>query len=111
MREKLHVCSKEIVLMLHLLKKHWKGAAYVIIDNSDYFIDNRTILVLDSLKAISQYHRTFFRLTHYCSGSIGKTTKRTCQSSCYEINEINGWELINHIGVPLAHFLLQMKPK
>jgi UDP-N-acetylmuramoyl-tripeptide--D-alanyl-D-alanine ligase len=40
------------------VKEVGKGAAYVIIDNSDYFIDNRTILVLDSLKHCNNYHST-----------------------------------------------------
>jgi UDP-N-acetylmuramoyl-tripeptide--D-alanyl-D-alanine ligase len=29
-----------------------KGASYVIIDNADYYIDERTILVEDSLKTL-----------------------------------------------------------
>jgi UDP-N-acetylmuramoyl-tripeptide--D-alanyl-D-alanine ligase len=86
-----------------------KGAAYVIIDNSDYFIDNRTILVLDSLKALqqlSQYHRTFLGLPIIAlTGSNGKTTTKELISKVlamkFNVKSTVG-NLNNHIGVPLT---------
>lgn len=86
-----------------------KGAAFVIIDNSDYFIDNRTILVPDSLKALqqlSQYHRTFLGLTIIAlTGSNGKTTTKELISKVlamkFNVKSTIG-NLNNHIGVPLT---------
>ncbi len=86
-----------------------KGAAYVIIDNSDYFIDNRTILVLDSLKALqqlSQYHRIFLGLPIIAlTGSNGKTTTKELISKVlamkFNVKSTVG-NLNNHIGVPLT---------
>ncbi len=37
-----------------------KGASYVIIDNPDYYVDERTIVVEDSLQALqglAKFHR------------------------------------------------------
>lgn len=86
-----------------------KGAAFVIIDNSDYFIDNRTILVPDSLKALqqlSQYHRTFLGLPIIAlTGSNGKTTTKELISKVlamkFNVKSTIG-NLNNHIGVPLT---------
>ena len=42
-----------------------KGASYVIVDNSNYCIDDRTILVKNSLKTLqqlAQYHRNYLKL-------------------------------------------------
>ena len=42
-----------------------KGAAYVIIDNSDFYIDHRTILVEDSLQSLQElakFHRNYLKL-------------------------------------------------
>jgi UDP-N-acetylmuramoyl-tripeptide--D-alanyl-D-alanine ligase len=85
------------------------GAAYVIIDNSEYFIDDRTILVLDSLKALqelSQYHRIFLGLPIIAlTGSNGKTTTKELISKVlamkYNVKSTVG-NLNNHIGVPLT---------
>lgn len=86
-----------------------KGAAFVIIDNSDYFIDNRTILVPESLKALqqlSQYHRTFLGLPIIAlTGSNGKTTTKELISKVlamkFNVKSTIG-NLNNHIGVPLT---------
>ena len=55
-----------------------KGAKYVVIDNNDYFIDERTILVKNSLIALQElasFHRNFLKLPIIAlTGSNGKTT-------------------------------------
>jgi UDP-N-acetylmuramoyl-tripeptide--D-alanyl-D-alanine ligase len=86
-----------------------KGAAFVIIDNSDHFIDNRTILVPDSLKALqqlSQYHRTFLGIPIIAlTGSNGKTTTKELilkvLAMKFNVSSTIG-NLNNHIGVPLT---------
>lgn len=56
------------------------GASYVVIDNSDYFIDDRTILVENSLEALqklAQYHRRQLGIPIVAlTGSNGKTTTK-----------------------------------
>jgi UDP-N-acetylmuramoyl-tripeptide--D-alanyl-D-alanine ligase len=86
-----------------------KGASYVIIDNSDYFIDQRTILVSDSLKTLqelAQYHRNYLKLPIIAlTGSNGKTTTKelihAVLSEKYSTKATVG-NLNNHIGVPLT---------
>jgi UDP-N-acetylmuramoyl-tripeptide--D-alanyl-D-alanine ligase len=42
-----------------------KGASYVIIDDENYYIDERTILVEDSLSALQElakFHRKYLNL-------------------------------------------------
>ena len=86
-----------------------KGASYVVIDNSDYFIDQRTILVSDSLKAIQElahFHRNYLKLPIIAlTGSNGKTTTKeliqVVLSSKYRTKATIG-NLNNHIGVPLT---------
>lgn len=57
-----------------------KGAAYVIIDNQDYYINEKTILVEDSLIALQQlasFHRNYLKLPIIAlTGSNGKTTTK-----------------------------------
>ena len=57
-----------------------KGASYVIIDNVDYFIDSRTIVVKDSLNALQElakFHRKYLKLPIIAiTGSNGKTTTK-----------------------------------
>lgn len=86
-----------------------KGAIYAIIDDSDFIIDERTILVEDGLKALQnlalEYRRTlnipFIGLT----GSNGKTTTKELinqvLSKKYKTAATKG-NLNNHIGVPLT---------
>jgi UDP-N-acetylmuramoyl-tripeptide--D-alanyl-D-alanine ligase len=86
-----------------------KGAIYAIIDDSDFIIDERTILVEDGLKALQNlaldYRRTlnipFIGLT----GSNGKTTTKELinqvLSKKYKTSATKG-NLNNHIGVPLT---------
>ena len=91
-----------------------KGAKYVIIDNKDFFIDERTILVNDSLKTLqelSNFHRKQLSLTIIgLTGSNGKTTTKelinAVLSEKYKTIATIG-NLNNHIGVPLT--LLRLK--
>jgi UDP-N-acetylmuramoyl-tripeptide--D-alanyl-D-alanine ligase len=86
-----------------------KGASYIIIDNADYLIDERTILVSDSLKALqelSKYHRNYLKLPIIgLTGSNGKTTTKeliyTVLSQKFKTGATVG-NLNNHIGVPLT---------
>jgi UDP-N-acetylmuramoyl-tripeptide--D-alanyl-D-alanine ligase len=86
-----------------------KGASYVIIDNEAYFIDQRTILVEDSLMALQElakFHREYLKLPIIAlTGSNGKTTTKELiaivLSKKYKIKATVG-NLNNHIGVPLT---------
>lgn len=86
-----------------------KGANYVVLDNADYYIDERTILVEDSLKmlqALAQYHRDYLKLPIIAlTGSNGKTTTKeliaVVLSKKYLVKATVG-NLNNHIGVPLT---------
>lgn len=86
-----------------------KGAAYVIIDNKNYFVDHRTVLVqnsLETLQELAQYHRNYLGLPIISlTGSNGKTTTKeliyAVLSKKYRIKATIG-NLNNHIGVPLT---------
>lgn len=86
-----------------------KGARYVVIDNPDYFIDDRTIIVNDSLEtlqALAKFHRQFLQLPIIAlTGSNGKTTTKelinVVLSKKYIVKATIG-NLNNHIGVPLT---------
>jgi UDP-N-acetylmuramoyl-tripeptide--D-alanyl-D-alanine ligase len=86
-----------------------KGASYVIIDNEAYYIDQRTILVEDSLVALQElakFHRGYLKLPVIAlTGSNGKTTTKelisVVLSKKYKIKATVG-NLNNHIGVPLT---------
>jgi UDP-N-acetylmuramoyl-tripeptide--D-alanyl-D-alanine ligase len=86
-----------------------KGAGFVIIDNPKYYIDDRTIVVEDSLKALQElakYHRQFLKLPIIAlTGSNGKTTTKelinVVLSKKYRTTATIG-NLNNHIGVPLT---------
>ena len=86
-----------------------KGASYVVIDNADYYIDDRTILVKDSLEtlqALAKFHRQFLNLPIIAlTGSNGKTTTKelinVVLSKKFNIKATVG-NLNNHIGVPLT---------
>ena len=85
------------------------GATYVVIDNNDYFIDDRTILVDDSLQtlqALAAYHRVQLNLPIIAlTGSNGKTTSKelinVVLSQKFNVGATVG-NLNNHIGVPLT---------
>ncbi len=86
-----------------------KGASYVIIDNETYYIDQRTILVKDSLIALQElakFHRKYLKLPIIAlTGSNGKTTTKELMSVVlskkYKTKATVG-NLNNHIGVPLT---------
>ena len=86
-----------------------KGASYVIIDNEAYYIDQRTILVEDSLVALQElakFHREYLKLPIIAlTGSNGKTTTKelisVVLSKKYKTKATVG-NLNNHIGVPLT---------
>lgn len=85
------------------------GASYVIIDNADYFVNERTILVEDSLVALqklAQFHRRQLGIPIVAlTGSNGKTTTKelilAVLSKKYNTKATKG-NLNNHIGVPLT---------
>lgn len=86
-----------------------KGASYVIIDDESYYIDQRTILVDDSLIALQElakFHRGYLKLPIIAlTGSNGKTTTKelinVVLSKKYRTKATVG-NLNNHIGVPLT---------
>lgn len=86
-----------------------KGAKFVLIDNSDYYIDERTILVDDSLLALqqlAQFHRNYLKIPIIAlTGSNGKTTTKelihAVLSKKFNTKATVG-NLNNHIGVPLT---------
>jgi UDP-N-acetylmuramoyl-tripeptide--D-alanyl-D-alanine ligase len=85
------------------------GASHVLIDNKDYFVDSRTILVEDCLTALQQlakYHREYLKIPIIAlTGSNGKTTTKelinVILSKKYNTKATIG-NLNNHIGVPLT---------
>ena len=86
-----------------------KGASFVIIDNKNYFIDQRTILVENSLVALQElakFHRKYLKLPIIAlTGSNGKTTTKelihVVLSKKFKTKATVG-NLNNHIGVPLT---------
>ena len=86
-----------------------KGATYVIIDDESYFIDQRTILVkntLVTLQELAKFHRDYLNLPIIAlTGSNGKTTTKeliqVVLSKKYKTKATLG-NLNNHIGVPLT---------
>jgi UDP-N-acetylmuramoyl-tripeptide--D-alanyl-D-alanine ligase len=86
-----------------------KGSSYVIIDNASYFIDDRTILVKDSLQTLQElakFHRHYLQVPIIAlTGSNGKTTTKelinVVLSKKFNTKATIG-NLNNHIGVPLT---------
>ena len=86
-----------------------KGASYVVIDNQTYFIDQRTILVensLNTLQELAKFHREYLKLPIIAlTGSNGKTTTKelinVVLSQKFNTKATFG-NLNNHIGVPLT---------
>lgn len=85
------------------------GASFAIIDNEDFYIDERTILTKDSLSTLQElakYHRNYLKLPILAiTGSNGKTTTKETVAAVlakkYKIKATVG-NLNNHIGVPLT---------
>src|SRR6478609_4139177 len=86
-----------------------KGASFVIIDNKEYYIDERTVLVENSLVALqdlAKFHRNYLKLPIIAlTGSNGKTTTKelinVVLSKKFNTKATIG-NLNNHIGVPLT---------
>ncbi len=85
------------------------GASFALIDNNDYYIDERTILTEDSLttlQELAKYHRNYLKLPILAiTGSNGKTTTKetvaAVLSKKFKTKATVG-NLNNHIGVPLT---------
>ncbi|HSM47612.1 MAG TPA: UDP-N-acetylmuramoyl-tripeptide--D-alanyl-D-alanine ligase [Draconibacterium sp.] len=93
-----------------------KGAVYAVIDEKEYFISNKTILVnnvIQALKDIANLHRKKLGIPILAiTGSNGKTTTKELVSAVlsqkFKVSFTEG-NLNNHIGVPLT--LLKMNTK
>jgi UDP-N-acetylmuramoyl-tripeptide--D-alanyl-D-alanine ligase len=85
------------------------GALFVVIDNESYSIDERTILVensLETLQELAKFHRNYLKLPIVAlTGSNGKTTTKelinAVLSKKFKTKATVG-NLNNHIGVPLT---------
>lgn len=85
------------------------GALYVIIDDENYYIDDRTILVdnaLEYLQLLASFHRRQFDIPFVgITGTNGKTTTKelvnTVLSKKFKTHATLG-NFNNHIGVPLT---------
>jgi UDP-N-acetylmuramoyl-tripeptide--D-alanyl-D-alanine ligase len=86
-----------------------KGAKYVLIDNSEYYLNEQTILVsdcLNTLQNLASFHRKQLNTKIIAlTGSNGKTTTKelfqAVLSKKYKTKATYG-NLNNHIGVPLT---------
>lgn len=93
-----------------------KGCAYAVVDNPKYAVDERFILVEDTLKALQDlaaFHRKRLGTKIIgITGSNGKTTTKeliaTVLKQKYNTHFTQG-NFNNHIGVPLT--LLQLRPE
>ena len=85
------------------------GASMVVVDETEYNIDERCILVDDSLKTLQQlaaHHRSQLNFPFLAiTGSNGKTTTkeliRNVLAKKFNVHATKG-NLNNHIGVPLT---------
>lgn len=86
-----------------------QGAAYAVIDEKEFEIPGKTILVNDVLQTLQQlakYHRQQFSIPFLAiTGSNGKTTTKelihAVLSTSFKIYATEG-NLNNHIGIPLT---------
>jgi len=86
-----------------------KGARYAIVDEPEYAVDDRCILVdnvLETLQALARHHREQFSIPVVAiTGTNGKTTTKELASAVlsekYRTLATKG-NLNNHIGVPLT---------
>ncbi|HQF10890.1 MAG TPA: UDP-N-acetylmuramoyl-tripeptide--D-alanyl-D-alanine ligase, partial [Paludibacteraceae bacterium] len=93
-----------------------KGCAFAVVDEKEYAVDNRFILVDDVLKTLQQlahFHRQQMDIPVLgITGTNGKTTTKELITAVlrekFNILSTQG-NLNNHIGVPLT--LLQLKPE
>ncbi len=92
------------------------GCAFAVVDEVEYAVDERFILVdnvLKSLQDLASYHRKQMNATVIgITGTNGKTTTKELMASVlmqkYDILFTQG-NLNNHIGVPLT--LLRLRPE
>jgi UDP-N-acetylmuramoyl-tripeptide--D-alanyl-D-alanine ligase len=90
------------------------GAAAAIIDDASAYIDERTIVVentLTTLQQLAKFHRQQFNIPFIAiTGSNGKTTSKelvhAVLSSTYRTYTTQG-NLNNHIGIPLTLLRIQ----
>ncbi len=90
------------------------GAAYAVIDEAAYALDEKTILVddaLDTLQQLALHHRRQFDIPFIAiTGSNGKTTTKelihAVLSTTYKTYTTEG-NFNNHIGVPLTLLRIQ----
>lgn len=86
-----------------------RGALFVVLDDPSYVINERTILVQNSLKTLQElakFHRTYLKIPIVAlTGSNGKTTTKelinVVLAQKYKTKATVG-NLNNHIGVPLT---------
>jgi len=91
------------------------GAAYAIIDDAAYAIENKTIVVddvLETLQLLASHHRDQFTIPFIAiTGSNGKTTTKelihAVISAHFKTYTTEG-NLNNHIGIPLT--ILKIRP-
>jgi len=86
-----------------------QGAAFVVIDDKNYYLNEATILVddvLETLQTLANYHRNFLKIPIIAiTGSNGKTTSKElmCAVLSKKFNtKATVGNLNNHIGVPLT---------
>ena len=93
-----------------------KGAAFAIIDEPEFAVDDRMILVddvLTSIQKLARFHRDELKIPILAiTGTNGKTTTKeliaTVLTKKFRIKSTQG-NLNNHIGVPLT--ILSMTPE
>lgn len=92
-----------------------QGAAYAIIDEADYAVNERCIVVsdvLETLQALAKYHRQQFNIPFIAiTGSNGKTTTKELLHAVllkqFKTTATVG-NLNNHIGIPLTILRIPM---
>jgi UDP-N-acetylmuramoyl-tripeptide--D-alanyl-D-alanine ligase len=92
------------------------GCAFAVVDEAEFAIDERFILVdnvLETLQQLATYHRNQLKTRIIgITGTNGKTTTKDLIASVlgekYTVHYTQG-NLNNHLGVPLT--LLQLKPE
>jgi UDP-N-acetylmuramoyl-tripeptide--D-alanyl-D-alanine ligase len=91
------------------------GASYAVIDDAQFVIENKTILVddvLQTLQALATHHRQQFDCPFIAiTGSNGKTTTKELLFAVLNtmyVTYCTAGNFNNHIGVPLT--LLSIKP-
>ncbi|MEM8909601.1 MAG: Mur ligase family protein, partial [Bacteroidota bacterium] len=92
-----------------------KGAAYAVIDEPDFQVNDRCLLVddvLTSLQALATHHRRQLEIPLIAiTGSNGKTTTKELMSEalgCHYRTHFTRGNLNNHIGVPLTLLAMPM---